>query len=184
MNLYLVRHAIAEERDARRWPDDSLRPLTRRGRRRFERAADGLRRLGIEVDVLLTSPYARAWATAVVLSTAGGWPAPTVFDGARPGTRPEHALAELARIAEQRSSIGEGRAIALVGHEPDLGQLASVLLTGDPQALWLDWRKGGVASLRCDPSLIPGSATLEQYLPPRVLRGIADRGAKRKRRDD
>lgn len=179
MNLYLIRHAIAEERDRLRWPDDSLRPLTTRGRRRFERAAAGLRRLGVEVDVLLTSPYVRAWATAVVLSSEAGWPAPVVFDAARPRSRPEHALAELSRIAEQRTSIGQGRAIALVGHEPDLTQLASVLLTGEPHALWLRWRKGGVACLRCDPALIPGSATLEEYLPPRVLRGIAKRGAGR-----
>ena len=175
MNLYLVRHAIAEERDSRRWPDDALRPLSARGRSRFERAAAGLRRLGIEVDVLLTSPYVRAWATAVVLSAEAGWPAPIVLDAARPRTRLEHTLAELARIAEQRSSIGEGRALALVGHEPDLGQLASLLLIGEPHALWLRWRKGGVACLRCDPALLPGSATLEEYLPPRVLRGVADR---------
>ena len=175
MNLYLVRHAIAEERDSRRWPDDALRPLSARGRSRFERAAAGLRRLGIEVDVLLTSPYVRAWATAVILSAEAGWPAPIVLDAARPRTRFEHTLAELARIAEQRSSIGEGRALALVGHEPDLGQLASLLLSGEPHALWLRWRKGGVACLRCDPALLPGSATLEEYLPPRVLRGVADR---------
>ena len=176
MNLYLVRHAIAEERDQRRWPDDALRPLTTPGRRRFERAAAGLRRLGVEVDVLLTSPYVRAWATAVILSAEAGWPAPIVLDAARPRTRLEHTLAELSRIAEQRSSIGEGRAIALVGHEPDLGQLASLLLTGAPNTLWLRWRKGGVARLECDPALLPGSATLEEYLPPRMLRGIAGSG--------
>ena len=80
MELYLVRHAIAEERDPRRWPDDAQRPLSERGRARFARAAAGLRTLGVEVDLLLSSPYARAWATAEILSEEAGWPAPVVVD--------------------------------------------------------------------------------------------------------
>ena len=59
MELYLVRHGQAEARgDA--WPDDRLRPLTSSGIRQFRKAAKGLRRAGVHLDVILTSPLTRS----------------------------------------------------------------------------------------------------------------------------
>ena len=170
MDLYLVRHAIAEERDPRRWPDDALRPLSARGRARFRLAAAGLRRLGARVDLLLTSPCVRARETAGLLAGDAGWPAPSVLGRAAPGGRPEGVLADLGRVA------GDAGAVALVGHEPDLQRLASFLLTGVPGSLAARWRKGGIARLGCPDGLRPGAAALEEYLPPRVLRAAAGRG--------
>ena len=64
--LYLVRHAIAAER-GEDWPDDDKRPLTARGVARFKESVDGMRRLGVEVDEIFTSPLVRAKQTADVL---------------------------------------------------------------------------------------------------------------------
>ncbi|MDQ4042861.1 MAG: histidine phosphatase family protein, partial [Actinomycetota bacterium] len=75
MDLYVVRHAVAQKRDENIWPDDSERPLTVEGEEKFRRAARGLLRLVPEVEVVLSSPFTRTWGTAEILEQAG-WPAP------------------------------------------------------------------------------------------------------------
>src|SRR5688500_15620064 len=76
MIVYIVRHAPAGERDSARWPDDSKRPLTKNGERKFARAATGLAQIAAPPDVVLASPYTRAWRTAELLAENAGWPAP------------------------------------------------------------------------------------------------------------
>ena len=76
LDLYVVRHAVAYERDAERWPDDARRPLTPKGEQRFQEAVKGLTSVAApEVEVVLSSPFARAWRTAEILAEAG-WAAP------------------------------------------------------------------------------------------------------------
>ena len=72
MDLYVVRHAVARERDANLWPDDSKRPLTPRGEERFRHAAGGILRLVSEVGAVLSSPFVRAWRTAELLEQRAG----------------------------------------------------------------------------------------------------------------
>ena len=83
MDLYLVRHAIAEDRDHARWPDDADRPLSAKGIERFEREARGLATLVPDVDILLASPFSRAWHTAEILTKEAGWPPPVRADELR-----------------------------------------------------------------------------------------------------
>ena len=165
MKLYLVRHAIAEERDFERWSDDAERPLSMRGAKRFRRAARGLSAIAPSVDVTLSSPYLRAWQTAVLLAEEAGWPAPAVAPSLMPGNLPMQAVASL--IAYR----GAG-AVAMVGHEPDLHRLASHLLTGDEERALLRFHKGSVALLLL-PTVEAGQATLEWLMSPRSLRSLA-----------
>src|SRR5882672_6508644 len=67
--LYLVRHGVAEER-GELWPDDSKRPLSEEGMAGMRKATRGLARIGVSVDVVLTSPLVRARQTAEIV--AGG----------------------------------------------------------------------------------------------------------------
>src|SRR5262245_12823533 len=67
--LYLIRHAVAEERGDK-WPDDTKRPLTEDGTSRMRKAARGLDRLGVTLDVVVTSPLVRAKQTAEVVASA------------------------------------------------------------------------------------------------------------------
>jgi phosphohistidine phosphatase len=165
MELYLVRHAIAEERDAERWPDDALRPLTDDGRRRFKRAAAGLRRLVPVVDALLSSPYLRARETAEILAKEAGWGGVTLLDGLAPG----HDPGDLLKLLRP---YWPSNALALVGHAPDLELFASFLLTGSPSTLSMEWRKGGVVAMATTGQPAAGGLTLRWALPPRVLRAI------------
>jgi phosphohistidine phosphatase len=166
MELYLVRHAIAEDRDAVRWPDDAERPLTAKGAASFGRAARGLRRIVPEVDVVLSSPYARAWQTAEILQREAGWPAAEPCDALEALRAPDDALDPL-RDRRERGSV------VLVGHEPNLSLLASLLLTGDADALPLELKKGAVALLAFAAEPAPARAVLRWSMSPKLLRALA-----------
>ena len=163
MDLVIVRHAIAFDRDPDAWPDDGERPLTRRGRRRFRRAARGLEAAVPRPAVLLSSPWLRARQTAEILVEEAGWPTPVICD-ALAGGKPEEVLECLKEHA--------AGPIALAGHEPYLGQLVSYLLTGDAARLQVELKKGGAARLTFPDALVPGSAALLWVLPARALRAL------------
>jgi len=95
MDLYLVRHAIAFNPDDSQWPDDSQRPLTPDGEKRFKQAARGLGRLVRSVDVVLSSPFVRAWRTAELLEKDAGWPKPTRCEALEAGRTPAEVLQAL-----------------------------------------------------------------------------------------
>ena len=92
-----MRHAIAFERDASRWPDDRDRPLTPEGEEKFRRAARGLRRVAGRVDLVLSSPIVRAWRTAEILAEEAGWPDPLAFDALEPERTPAEVARETVR---------------------------------------------------------------------------------------
>jgi phosphohistidine phosphatase len=165
MELYLVRHAIAFNRDASEWPDDSRRPLTPEGEARFRKAARGLRRLVPAVDVALSSPYPRAWRTAELLHEETGWPAPEACSALEAERSPIEGI-EAVRPHAASSSV------ALVGHEPTLSEIASILLAGTASRLSIDMKKGAVARLTLDQGLQRGTATLRWLLTPKALRGL------------
>lgn len=161
----IVRHAIAEERDAGRFPDDSERPLSTAGAERFARAARGLGRLVPEVELVLASPYARAWETAAILERGAGWPAPEPCAALEAVRSAGDALAALAAL--------RARSVAVVGHEPQLSELASLLLAGDEGAVQLELKKGAAVLLACPGGPHPGRAVLRWSAAPRLLRAVA-----------
>lgn len=164
MDLYLVRHAIAAARDPEAWPDDGERPLTERGVRRFREAALGLRSLTGPVDVVLSSPYRRAWDTAQILHSVAGWPAPERTDPL--------AVDDAQAVLRAIEAYGTAKSIAVVGHEPQLSQLA-VLMLSPGASPFVEMKKGGVARIALEAPGQPSGAKLRWLLPPRVLRSLA-----------
>jgi phosphohistidine phosphatase len=160
--LYLVRHAIAAARGSE-WPDDTKRPLTERGISRFKEAVKGLRRLDVALDEIFTSPLVRARQTADLLAAGiEGKPPVKVLDALAPGHTSAAVMAQLAKVAKRRR-------IALVGHEPDLGELAAQLI-GAGRAL--PFRKGGVCRVDLGSLTSKRAASLVWFLPPNVLRQV------------
>ena len=157
-----MRHAIAAER-GEDWPNDDKRPLTARGVARFKECVDGLAKLGVAVDEIFTSPLIRAAQTAELLASGlPGRPAVKVLDVLSPGHAPGFVLARLARAARRRR-------IALVGHEPALGELAAHLI-GAGRAL--PFRKGGVCRIDVESLTSRRPAALTWFVTPRLLRKI------------
>ena len=163
MKVYLVRHAIAHERNRTRWPKDAARPLTAAGKQKFRKTARGLARLLPKSALLLTSPFVRARDTALILASVAKLRAPV--------DAPELASGQPARKAFALLRARGRAAIVLVGHEPNLSVFLSAALAGNHAAMKFDFKKGGAACLEFDGAHQPGRATLKWFMPPRMLRG-------------
>jgi phosphohistidine phosphatase len=166
MELVIVRHAIAQERDAfaETGKDDTERPLTPAGRRRFERGARGLREVVPSIDHLATSALVRAVETAQILQEAYGIDGAVRLRELEPNANP----AALVRwLRGQRRH----RVVAVVGHEPHLSNLVEYLLTGGRSG-FIDLKKGGACllDLRDDPK--PGRGELRWLLTASQLRRL------------
>jgi len=171
MRIYLFRHGPAGTRDVERWPDDALRPLSSRGAERTEQAARGLARLERAATVVLSSPLTRAIQSAKLLRGALELEAPIEqLPALAPGGSYRAILERLARL-------DANAVVFLVGHEPDLGKLAGVLLFGAP-ASSLSLKKAGACAIVFEGPLKPGAAHLRAFLAPSILRRIARKGAK------
>jgi phosphohistidine phosphatase len=164
MELLIVRHAIACERNARRWPDDGARPLTPRGALRARRAATGLKALGARPVRVLASPLARTRQTAAILTQYAGWPKAIPCPLLVPGGSPQELLALLARTRGQR--------IAVVGHQPDLGRLIAVCLPGSTGSAAFELRKMAVALISFPGAPRAGQGELRWLVPPKLLRAL------------
>lgn len=163
--LYLMRHGIAAEPSPS--TKDADRALTAEGVRKTSQVAVGLRALGIAPDLILASPLRRAEETARltadVLAPAVGV---ELFPPLAAGATPAAELVKALRIARG------ARHVMLVGHQPDLGELASFLLTGSTGLAPLPFRKASVAAIGVG-SLPPRDAgVLEWFLTPSQLRAI------------
>lgn len=168
MRLLIIRHAPAGGPAAkRRWRGrDRLRPLTRQGEEKMRRAAKGLVEVSPRLEAVYTSPFARARRTAEIVGKRLG--AKLVeTDALTPEARPEETLALLAGL---RGPRGPGGAVALVGHEPQLGRLVAWLCSGAARPLTV--LKKGQACLLELPELRPGAARLLWSLAPAQLRRL------------
>jgi phosphohistidine phosphatase len=162
MELLIVRHASAFERDPRHWPDDGERPLSPEGVARAHKAAAGMKQLVKRPARVLVSPLVRARQTAAILTEAAGWPSAAECAALAPGTAPEALLAALRRMPETR--------IAVVGHEPGLGRLVALSLHGSAEAQAFPFRKMGAALLTFQGAARAGGARLSWFVPAKVLR--------------
>jgi len=167
MELLIIRHAIAFERERERWPDDAARPLSPLGARRSRKAAAGLKELCKMPDRLLTSPLVRARQTAKILTEVAGWPQAKIAPELTPG---EGAAAVLTLLAKDHS-----KRIAVVGHQPDLSALLSACLIKDGSILPIEMKKNAVACLTFDGRARAGRAALQWLATPRILRGFRNR---------
>lgn len=154
MQLVIIRHARAEDAldFARTGQSDAQRPLTDSGRKRMRRAVAGLLREVEFIDVLASSPLLRARQTAEIVSEAYVGRTVIELDLLAPGGDPERLRAWLRG---QRDDA----VVAIIGHEPDLSELISWLLTGRHDS-FLVLKKGAVCLLNLDADVTPGHARL------------------------
>jgi len=155
IELLLVRHADAGDPLAWAGPDAD-RPLSRKGRKQAERLAALLTGLRSAPDALVSSPKARAAQTAEIVGGALGLE-----------IRLHHGLAgplDLEALSAILAEIGEPHRPILVGHDPDLSDLASELV-GSAVAL----RKGALARIDLAGPPAPGEGVLRWLVPPELF---------------
>lgn len=177
--LLLVRHGIAEDRSEDR--PDGLRALTPAGRRRTTAVLERAVALGLTADRLMSSPLVRARQTAEIALRAGLAPCLELATALEPGADPLPLLARWLATPTAGAPQTPGSAadrplrLALVGHEPDLGDLAARLLGAPLGSIAL--RKAGLALLELPRSAqghlqdqaAAGAWSLQQLLTPRTL---------------
>jgi phosphohistidine phosphatase len=166
MTLYIMRHGTAEAASPN--GDDAARRLTPSGKEKIRQAAGGLRALKIAISLILTSPLERAAETAeTVAETLGnGVPRPEVLADLAAGTAPAEIAAALRHFREHKDLL-------IVGHEPSLSRLASLLLTGSAEAMGIRLKQGGCIALDFPESITRGGAQLRWMLTQRQLRRLA-----------
>ena len=167
MELYLLRHAIAVTRGTEGYENDADRPLTPKGEKKMYRIAEGMKDLGLSFDLLLSSPILRARRTAEIVAEILGLKKKLQFsENLSTGGDEEDVIKEL---------IGEHSAngsILLVGHEPDMSALISVLVSGGPEFA-VTMKKGGLCKLTVDALHFGRCASLEWLMTPRLLTRIS-----------
>lgn len=163
----MIRHALAGDRGAfaKTGKPDDARPITAAGRRTTRESLPALRFLLPRVDIVATSALTRAAQTADIIATAYPSAERETVNALTPGGRRK----ELVRWLRNRA---EEDVVAIVGHDPDLGALASWLLSGR-KAGFVDFEKGGVALLDFERRVGPGRATIVWSIPPRALVRLA-----------
>lgn len=160
--IYLIRHAVAEERGDQ-WPDDSKRPLTGEGIAKMRKAARGLVRLDVAFDVVLTSPLVRARQTADIVAAAfDDRPPMVVVESLSPDASFPAVLADLEKQSRRTR-------IALVGHEPSIGEIAA-RIGGLRHPL--EFKKGAVC--RIDVKSLPpaGAGKLRWLMTAKMLAAV------------
>lgn len=162
MQLYIVRHGIAIEREDPKCPPDPERYLTEEGVERTEQIAKGVAALGATADLLLTSPYVRAMQTAEIFASALDYAKQKIrrVDLLLPGAGPSLLFRELAR-EKQASSV------FLFGHAPQLDDVIATAL-GSKRHLTAV-KKGGVALVELK-RLSPPIGVLVWLATPKLLR--------------
>lgn len=160
--LYIIRHAIAADRGDD-WPDDSRRPLTHEGAARMRQVVKGLSELGVDIDLVLTSPLVRAAETAEIVSR-GLKSKPRIIRV--PALAPGGAPTRVAEALAPHTSPS----VAIVGHEPDLGELAGWLIGSRTP---LTFKKGGVACIEVAEWPPARKGQLRWLATPRMLRSLS-----------
>lgn len=169
MNLYIIRHAIAVDEATSDYESDSERPLTDKGRKKMRQIAKALRNLGVEFDLILSSPYVRACETAEILADVFKMKKKIIFsDNLIPLGNPELLIGEI----NEKYSVDS---LALIGHEPHLSTLIGMLVSENAK-VDITLKKGGVCYLSADDlHHNDHRATLEWLLTPGIMMEIGDK---------
>jgi phosphohistidine phosphatase len=169
MNLYIIRHAIAVDEGTVGYESDSERPLTDKGRKKMRAIAKGLRNIGVEFDLILSSPYVRARETAEILAEVFKMKKNITFtESLIPLATPELLIGEINETYSVES-------IAVVGHEPHLSTLIGILVAENAK-LDVTLKKGGVCYITADDlHHNDHRATLEWLLTPGILTEIGQK---------
>lgn len=179
MELYLIRHGIAADRKSD--TQDESRELTNEGREKTRKVAKRLYDLDLRFDLILTSPYVRSRQTAQILHECGlGQIEASSY------LAPKGNIADWVDWLEQKQMLATDARLAMVGHQPNLGQWAEILVWGDTRGVGLTdisqspprlenlpvlvLKKAGIIGLKLPETGSPvGCSQLIWLTPPRFL---------------
>jgi phosphohistidine phosphatase len=158
VRCYFLRHGIAV--DPEQWQGKEFdRPLTGEGRERMAREAKTLAALGLDFDVIVTSPLVRAKQTASIVAERLKV-ADRVVEDARLGIAFDPN--SLARVLAQHANAGS---LLLVGHEPSMSETIGSIVGGAR----IDFKKGSLACVNMPQPASSLAGELFWLVPPKIL---------------
>jgi phosphohistidine phosphatase len=162
MKIYLIRHSNAVDPGTAEYDDDSQRPLTEKGRGKMQKITSALKRLDVQPDLIVSSPYVRARQTAEILAKGLRYKKALVFsDTIVPMGKSDEIIAEI----NEKYHVDE---LVLVGHEPCFSMFIGTLTAGNPD-LTINLKNGGVCCLSVDDLHTDRRAVMEWLLSPKIL---------------
>ncbi|HYR44452.1 MAG TPA: phosphohistidine phosphatase SixA [Terriglobia bacterium] len=162
MEIYILRHGIAVERGTPGYKKDSDRPLTSEGEEKVHPIAGAMLAMELKFDLVLSSPYERAARTAQIVADELGEDV-TFTKFLEPEGNP---LALIGQINDEKP-----QRVLLVGHEPDLSRLISLMISGGTDAA-IELKKGGICKMTAEKLSFGRCATLNWLLTPKQLRTL------------
>ncbi len=161
MDLFIIRHGIAEDQSST--GKDSDRQLTEEGIEKIKFTVKALKLLNLKFDLILSSPYVRAWETASLIAEGLG------LDHELEEC-PELASGEPAEpvVTEVARRFKKANTILIAGHEPDLSRLISIYISGGTRVP-ITMKKGSLARISFPVGPAPGKGILEWLLAPKHL---------------
>jgi phosphohistidine phosphatase len=163
MNLYLLRHGLAVEPGTEGFAHDAERPLTPKGERKLGKIAEGIKALEISFDLILSSPYVRARRTAEIVAEALSIGKKLGFSDA---LMPAGSVKRLIESLNQIEPAPED--VLLVGHEPYMSEMISLLVSGQV-GFAVVMKKGGLCKLSAQSIHAGRCAALEWLLTPKQM---------------
>ena len=160
MLLYIVRHAPAGQHGDPRYPNDSVRPLTAKGKRRFGRLVRRLVGHGLAPTLVVTSPLLRCRQTAEILA-AGAQEEPKLLE--RDDLAPGGPWTDLIDWTNSEGDVE----VAWVGHAPDVDRITAELI-GSIEANLL-FAKGAIAAIRFSEIIVVGEGELCWFVKPKLI---------------
>jgi phosphohistidine phosphatase len=163
MNLFILRHGLAVEPGSARFANDADRPLTPKGERKVRKIAQAMRAMKLSFTIILSSPYVRARQTAEIVAGVLKMPKRLRFTEL---LTPSGSVADLVDLLNDHKPRVED--VLLVGHEPHLSEMISLLVSGESESI-LVLKKGGLCKLSAETLEPDRCAALEWLLTPKQM---------------
>ncbi len=161
MEIILMRHAKAEEKNLIKYPNDELRPLTDDGKEIQKNISKAMKKIAKNIDIILTSPFLRAKQTAEITAFYLGLVdkmESTDYLGN------DFTIENIAALIQEKS-LTENR-VLLIGHEPNLSQIAGYYLGNE---INLQFKKSGIMIITFAESPHQNQGFLRSFYRPKEL---------------
>jgi phosphohistidine phosphatase len=157
MEIYLMQHGpnLSKDED----PEESLSP---EGEAQISKAAQAIKKMGLEFDVIIASPKKRSQQTAALVAGTIGFPVDGIVE-----TEKVKAMTPAEETIRYLEEFQGKQSVLIAGHLPSLAEVASFLLTSGSKAT-IQFERGGIG--RIDVNRLPThEGRLRWYLSPAQL---------------
>lgn len=162
MFVYFLRHASAGQHKLGSPKKDEKRALDKDGIEQCGYIGRALAALGVQVDIIVSSPLKRATQTAALVGNEMGHEGKLMIEN---GLRPEAVFSDFQKMLEK---YARQDSILLVGHNPNLSEFLGRVISDTGCEAVVELKKGAVAKVE----MRRNAGSLSWCITPRILRTL------------